>query len=270
MPEGDTVFTVACNLDRALRGQVIRKSDFRVPRYAVADLRGQTITGCAPRGKHLLIRTDAGQTVHSHLMMHGAWYLQAPGTRWRGGAGHEIRVVIETDPCIAVGYRLGVLDLYPTAEEAERLGHLGPDLLGSDWDATEAVRRLSLRPDRPVGEALLDQTCLAGIGNIYRCETLFLEGLHPSRAVADVPSLDAVVERARRLLMFAVKHGREISTGLLNERFYVYDRTGRFCRRCGTPVAAREGSPPAAPRLLDPDVARASRVVYWCPRCQPE
>lgn len=269
MPEGDTVFQVAHTLDQALRGQIVRRSQFRVPRLAVADLSGQTIVGCAPRGKHLLLRTDAGRTLHTHLMMHGSWVLQKPGGRWRGGPSHEVRVVLETDAWVALGFRLGVVELFDTGDEAARLGHLGPDLLGPDWDASEAVRRLRLRPERAVGEALLDQTCLAGIGNIYRCETLFLEGIHPQRAVSDIADLDAVVARAHRLLHFAVQHGRQFTTGLYRERFYVFERTGKPCRRCRTPVEERRGPPSQASRITDVDTDRAMRIAYWCPRCQP-
>lgn len=269
MPEGDTVLQVARTLDQALRGQVIRRSDFRVPRLATADLARQTVTGCTPRGKHLLLRTDGGRTLHTHLMMHGAWVLQKPSSRWRGGPAHEVRVVLETEAWLALGFRLGVVELFDTSEEEARLGHLGPDLLGPDWDAVEAVRRLRLRPERAVGEALLDQSCLAGIGNIYRCETLFLESIHPQRAIADVADLDAVVARAHRLLHFAVKHGRQFTTGLYQERFHVFERTGRPCRRCRTPIEERRGPPPNASRITDVDTDRRMRIVYWCPRCQP-
>lgn len=272
MPEGDTVFQVAHTLDQALRGQIVRRSQFRVPRLAVADLSGQTVVGCAPRGKHLLLRTDAGRTLHTHLMMHGSWVLQKPGGRWRGGPGHEVRVVLETDAWVALGFRLGVVELFDTVEEAARLGHLGPDLLGSDWDASEAARRLRLRPERAISEALLDQTCLAGIGNIYKSESLFLEGIHPLRPVSQIEeaSLDAVVARAHRLLHYAVKHGRQFTTGLYRERFYVFERTGRPCRRCRTSISERRGAPAGVSRITDPDIDRAARITYWCPRCQPE
>ena len=182
MPEGDTVWNTARVLERALAGDVLTGSDFRVPQLATTDLSGWTVAESASRGKHLLLRlTSDGQarTLHSHLRMDGAWRAFAPGERWSGRPAHLIRVVLRTRRSVAVGYHLHEMALIPTADEARLLGYLGPDLLGDDWDPDEAVRRIRETPDIGIAEALLDQRNLAGVGNLYKCRDAV-----PARAVA--------------------------------------------------------------------------------------
>ena len=194
MPEGDVVWRAARQLHAALAGRVLTRSDFRVPRFAAADLTGSTVTAAVSRGKHLLIRTDDGQTVHSHLRMDGSWRI------WPGRpppADHRVRLVLGNDDWLAVGYLLAMVEVLPSKNEHAVVGHLGPDLLGPDWDSAEAVRRLRRRPDRPIGEALLDQRNLAGIGNVYKCEVLFLRGLSPWRPAGQVDDAEALVKLAR-------------------------------------------------------------------------
>ena len=259
MPEGDTVWLTARNLDRALSGQRLTASDFRVPALATADLAGQEVREVRSRGKHILLRLSGDLTVHSHLRMDGSWYLYRPGARWQGGRPHEVRVVLATPEWSAVGYRVHDLAIVPTDHEDDLVGHLGPDLLGPDWDEAEAVRRLSDQPDRPVGEALLDQRNLAGIGNLYRSETLFLSGVSPWRRVGD-SDLPRVVAMARRLLVANRERAGQVTTGVARrgQEHWVYERAGRPCRRCGTPVRSQsQGTPPY------------DRVAYWCPSCQP-
>jgi endonuclease VIII len=267
MPEGDTVLRAAQTLDRALAGRTVLRSDFRVPRLATASLTGQHVLDVVARGKHLLLHTDAALTLHTHFLMDGMWYLYKPGEKWSGGAGHQIRVVLDCGEWIAVGYRLGIVELYPTDEESRHLGDLGPDILAADFDADEAVRRLRARPHRPIAEALLDQGCIAGIGNIYKNESLFLERVDPHQAVGEVADLHAVVARARKLMQYSVASGRQCTTGTPPQPFYVFERAGRPCRRCRTPIRV-ERVPPAQ-RIADADSGRAGRITYWCPRCQP-
>ncbi|MGK5739018.1 DNA-formamidopyrimidine glycosylase family protein [Micromonospora sp. URMC 103] len=264
MPEGDTVWNTARVLHRALAGATLTASEFRVPQLATADLAGWTVRESAARGKHLLLRleapTDAGGgrwTLHSHLRMDGAWRAYAPGERWAARPAHLIRAVLRSSGAVAVGYHLHELALVPTAEEETLVGHLGPDLLSADWDADEAVRRLAAHPDDTIGEALLDQRHLAGIGNLYKCEVLFLRGVSPWTPVRAVPDLPGLVALAQRLL--AANRGRwaQSSTGSLHrgQTTYVYGRRAQPCRRCGTPVRKEE---------------LGERVTYWCPVCQPE
>jgi endonuclease VIII len=259
--EGDTVHLAASRLDAALRGQRLVRTDFRVPAFTTSDLSGQTVNEVVARGKHILLRTDAGMTLHSHLKMEGAWHLHRPGERWRGGPGHWVRAVLETEQWVAVGYRLGVVELLPAAREQEVVGHLGPDPLGDNWNPAEAVRRLASDPGRPIGDALLDQRVMAGPGNIYRCEACFLRGVDPSTAVGDVADLPAVVDLMKRLMEANRETGRQITTGdaRRGREHWVYGRARRPCRRCGAPI---QRSLPAR--------SATDRVVFWCPQCQPE
>jgi len=259
VPEGDTIHALAARLHAALAGQTLRGTDFRIPSLATVDLAGQTVTGSGARGKHLLIRTDGGVTVHSHLELDGAWELYAPRAR-RRGPWHEIRVVLETDPWAAVGYRLPVLEVLATDREAERLAHLGPDVLGPDWDAAEALRRLMAGPGREVGVALVDQQVMAGPGNVYKCEALFLRGLHPETRVGDIADPARLVDVVKRLMETNRGRPARVTTGDTRpgRRLWVYGRGGSPCRRCGTRIRTlRQGDPPA------------ERVTFFCPACQP-
>ncbi|MFG1951356.1 zinc finger domain-containing protein [Micromonospora sp. NPDC048830] len=266
MPEGDTVWNTARVLERALGGARLTGSDFRVPRLAATDLTGWTVRASASRGKHLLLRLAApgpvgpagvtDWTLHSHLRMDGAWRAYAPGERWAARPAHLIRAVLRTAGAVAVGYHLHELALVPTAEEHTLVGHLGPDLLGADWDPAEVVRRLAAHPRAPIGEALLDQRNLAGVGNLYKCEVLFLRGISPWTPVGAVPDLAGTVALAQRLL--AANRGRwaQSTTGSLHrgQTSYVYGRRAQPCRRCGTAIRKEE---------------LGDRVTYWCPVCQP-
>ncbi len=257
MPEGDTVWLAAQRLHGALAGQVLLRTDFRVPALAEVDLSGRRALAVLPHGKHLLTRFEGGLTLHTHFRMDGSWHLYRPGDRWTGGPEWQVRAVLETASWQAVGYRLPVVEL--VADESEAVGHLGPDVLADDWDAGEAVRRLLAEPDRDIGLALLDQRNLAGLGNLYRCEVLFLQGLTPWVRVADVPDLPALVDKGRRLLLANRGRWEQSTTGSLRygEMHWVFERSGRPCRRCGTRIAAAEQG-----------VAPFARLTYWCPRCQ--
>jgi endonuclease VIII len=257
MPEGDAVWRTARRLHGALAGRVLTRSDFRVPRFATADLSGQTVTEAISRGKHLLTRTNAGVTVHTHLRMDGSWRIR-PATEPISG-GYRIRLILANGQWQAVGYLLGVVEILATAAEQSVVGHLGPDLLGPDWDPAEAERRLRADPARPVGEALLDQRNLAGIGNIFATEMLFLRGLSPWRPVGEVPDLRALVELGQRLLDVNKERAGIITTGMARrgEETWVYGRAGRPCRRCGTPI-----------RRAEQGAAGEERLRFWCPACQ--
>lgn len=200
MPEGDTVWRQARLLNAALQGKELNRSDFRVPGYATTDLTGFRVARVYARGKHLLIECASERLpsaiIHSHLKMEGSWHLYPPGVPWRRPA-HTARAVLEVPDAVVVGFSLGILEVLTEAELA--LDFLGPDLLGPDWDAAEAIRRLAAEPGRAIGLALLDQRNLAGIGNIYRNELCFLVGAHPGSAVRGV-DLARVVHLAKRLL----------------------------------------------------------------------
>ena len=260
MPEGDTVWRVCHRLHEAAAGQVITKTDFRVPQLATSDLTGETLVEVVPRGKHQLLRFSNGLTLHTHLRMDGSWHLYRPGEKWTGGAAHQIRVVLTTDSWVMVGYRLPVVELLRTDEEDEVVGHLGPDLLDEDFDRAKALENLEREPDRTISEALLDQRNLAGIGNLYRTEICFLVGAHPWRRVADV-DLGRCVDLGRRMLKANLSRAGQVTTGIdrPGRRTWVFERAGKPCHRCGTKIlTAYIGEPPT------------DRISYWCPRCQPE
>ncbi|WP_267243794.1 DNA-formamidopyrimidine glycosylase family protein [Streptomyces sp. PR69] len=279
MPEGDTVWLTAHRLRRALAGHVLVRFDLRVPRHATADLTGRTVLDVVSRGKHLLTRIEGGVTLHSHLRMDGSWQVYRAGERWRGGPAHQIRAVLGTRTDTAVGYRLPVLELMRTADEGAAVGHLGPDLLGPDWDPDAAVAHLTADPARPLGEALLDQRNLAGIGNVYRSELAFLARVTPWLPVGELPEgvperlvatahrlLEANKTRPERRTTSSTASGAAsgaASRGRQAPRLYVYGREGLPCLRCGATVR----------RADQPDEAGAhgtgrTRPVYWCPACQ--
>jgi endonuclease VIII len=170
-----------------------------------------------------------------------------------------VRVVLATDDWECVGYRLHDVEIVPTADEDRLVGHLGPDVLGPDWDLDEALRRLRAHPDEQIGVAILDQRNLAGIGNLYKVETLFLCGVHPWARVAEVENLETVVTKARNLMLANRHHPEQSTTGSTRrgQDHWVAGRKGRPCRRCGTPILLGEQGP-----------TTQERVTWWCPTCQ--
>ncbi|MGY1704983.1 DNA-formamidopyrimidine glycosylase family protein [Geodermatophilus sp. SYSU D00697] len=259
MPEGDTVWLAAKRMHTALAGATLRRGELRVPRLAATDLAGRTVSEVVPRGKHLLIRFADGWTLRTHFRMDGSWHIYRPGGKWRGGPAFAVRAVLATEQWECVGYRLHDVAMVRTEHEDQLVGHLGPDVLGPDWDLDEALRRLRSRPGEEIGVALLDQRNLAGIGNLYKVESLFLTGIHPWTRVADVPDLAGLVERARTLMRANLEHPEQSTTGSLRrgETHWVYGLKGRPCRRCGTPILLGDQGP-----------GSQERVTYWCPHCQ--
>ncbi|TFC97779.1 MULTISPECIES: DNA-formamidopyrimidine glycosylase family protein [Cryobacterium] len=258
MPEGDTVYRTAQNLDRALHGARLTRCDVRVPAFATVDLTGQTVHEVVSRGKHLLMRVGTA-SIHSHLKMEGSWHLYRTGSAWRRPA-FQARIVLETADWVAVGFELGLLEVVPIQAEADLLAYLGPDLLGPDWHAEEVVRRLESRPDQPIAVALADQGNLAGLGNVYVTELCFLRGLLPTRPVAEVTDVPGLVALARRLILANRDRTERITTGNARRgmQSWVYGRAGQPCRRCGGTVQ----------RGLLGRSDLELRVTAWCPRCQ--
>ncbi len=262
MPEGDTVFQVAAQLHTALAGNILIESDFRVPRFAAVDLTGETVEEVVARGKHILVRLPQ-HTFHSHLMMDGQWHVYGRGTRWRK-PGFRARAVLGTERVQAVGFDLGIVEVLPRETEADAIGHLGPDLLGPDWDPVVAAGNLMREPERPIGLALLDQRIMAGVGNVYRSELCFLRGVDPATPVREAGDPTAWAELAHRVLHANRNRTPRVTTGDLRRgrQLWVYGRRGTPCLRCGRPIESGT--------LADPsDVERAERVVYRCPGCQP-
>jgi formamidopyrimidine-DNA glycosylase len=271
VPEGDSVFKLARTLDRPLRGRRVVRSDLRVPRLATRDLAGRVLLEHATHGKHLLTRFSARSdepdgapvTLHSHLRMDGAWTVTRPGRRLPSRLQPEVRVVLEVDTGhTAWGQRLHDLELVATADEHTLVGHLGPDLLHADFDADEAVRRLRAAPDVPLVSALLDQTNLAGLGNLWVNELAFLVGRSPWTPIGEV-DVERLVARSRIALHHSatVAGAYQVTTGLSRrgEDHWVAGRARRPCLRCGTTVQVAAELPDDA----------AHRRTWWCPSCQP-
>jgi endonuclease-8 len=265
MPEGDTIFRTAEVLRAVLVGRRVTAARAqpqpglrRVP--DLSRLAGATVTSVEARGKHLLIGFDDGLTLRTHMRMTGSWHRYRPGERWRRSA-REATVVLETPEAVAVCFNAPVAELLTDAQlrRNRSLATLGPDLLSANLDTDEAVRRLRERPDMELGEALLDQRAVAGIGNVYKSEVCFIERLDPWRTVASVDdaALIAALQTAAKLMRANVRGGARVTTGRATrgEGLWVYGRSGRPCRRCGTRIrSARQGE--------------LARPTYWCPRCQ--
>lgn len=250
MPEGDTVWHTAAVLRQHLLGGTLTRCDVRVPRFATVDLTGQVVDEVVSRGKHLFIRVGQA-SIHSHLKMEGSWRVGNRAVR----IDHRARIVLETGTVRAVGVDLGALEILDRDHDGDAVAHLGPDLLGEDWDPARAAANLAVRPDRPIAEALLDQRVLAGIGNVYCNELCFVSGHLPTAPVSAVADPRRLVSRAREMLWLNRFRWNRCTTGdtRSGRQLWVYGRAGQPCRRCATRIDVDDSG---------------QRVSYWCPRCQ--
>ncbi len=265
MPEGDTIFKTAAALRPLLVGQPVLKAQARQPGPQIQRVVGASVTSIEPIGKHLVIRFSNGLALHSHLRMTGAWHRYAPGERWKRPAW-QARVVLEVPEHVVVCFHAPVMELMEDRAIAVHPGltKLGPDLLAPAFDAAQAFARLRARATLEIAEALLDQRAMAGIGNVFKSEILFLEGINPWTHVSALSddTLRSVLSTAERLLKSNVAPG---SPGRITTRdareartspVWVYGRTNRPCFRCRTPIQSqRQG--------------QQNRTTYWCPTCQP-
>jgi endonuclease-8 len=265
MPEGDTIFRTAEVLRAALVGRRItaaraqpRPGLRRVP--DLSRLVGATVTDVEARGKHLLIGFDNDLTMRSHLRMTGSWHRYRPGEPWRLPR-RRASAILETAEAVAVAFDTPVVELLTDADlrRSPPLTALGPDLLGAEFDLDDALRRLRERDGEALGNALLDQRAVAGIGNAYKSEVAFLERLDPWAPVAafENDELAAALRTARRLLQANTRGGARVTTGnrVRGSGLWVYGRAGQPCRRCGTVILRRRQG-------------ELARQTFWCPRCQ--
>lgn len=267
MPEGDTIFRAAATLAQALEGATVTAFASRVGQVRARlpqRLVGQRIAAVEPRGKHLLIWfAPSDLALHTHMRMNGSWHLYRTGERWRKEE-HLARAVIEVEGWQAVCFSAPVCELLSRTEVDRHpsIAALGPDALHAGTDLTEARRRLDARADWTIAEALLDQRVLAGVGNVYKCEVLFIHRVDPWTLVADVPARtrEELLATSERLLKLNVAPGSAPSRTTTRPqdgvgRLYVYGRARRPCPRCATPISrARQGE--------------QARPTYWCSRCQ--
>jgi len=257
MPEGDTVYRSAKNLNAALAREVLTRCDIRVPAFATVDLTGDRVDEVVSRGKHLLMRVGE-YTLHSHLKMEGSWHLYQHGSSWFRPE-FTARAILATEHVVAVGFSLGQFEVIRRDAENDAVGYLGPDLLGPDWDPEQALANLLANTGREVGLALLDQRNLAGLGTVYRAELCFLRGVLPTRPMGEVGEPEKLIELAWRLIDANKDRPERTTTGQLNrERLWVYGRAGKPCRRCGATILRGELG----------DTALQLRDTFWCPSCQ--
>ena len=274
MPEGDTIYRAARTLNAALAGQVVTRFETGLAQLAQIDRDepsvGRVIERAEAKGKHLLMTFSGGLVLRTHMRMNGSWHIYRPGERWQMSP-RAMRIRIDTADWVAVAFNVYVAEF--VREEAmprhRALATLGPDLLG-DFDSNRALALVRARGERPIHEVLLDQRVMAGIGNVYKSEILFLSKIHPDTVANSLRDAEwvEVMTLAQRLLRansaessgpgIETYRGLRRTTGRMNpeDRLWVYSRGGQPCRTCRTRIASRK----------DGDDAR---VTYWCPNCQP-
>ena len=264
MPEGDTIFRAARTLRAVLEGRMIVAIASPLAAIADAGLVGRKIESVEARGKNLTLTFDDRRVLHTHMRMDGAWHLYHPGEPWKRAAWRA-RVVLEVSGAVAVCFDAPIVRLLSAslARSAPELASLGPDLLAPNFDPMVARANLRARGADgrvQIADALLDQSALAGIGNVFKCEVLFVEKTNPFCPIASLTddALDAIIARAKQLMVRNIAPGQRMRTvrrDAPGARFYVYGRSGQSCFTCGTRIAMRRQGPHA-------------RSTYFCPTCQ--
>ena len=269
MPEGDSLFIAAQKLHAALAGQVITRFASPRPELQERDVEGCRVSLARAHGKHVIIELDDGRALLSHLRMQGRWLVtekselprkrleqltQAP--RWDD---EDTTLILETAASIAVLERAAIIELAPLASIERRLSGLGPDLLAPDYDPAEALARLRAHPSVTIAEALMLQSVVAGIGNVYKSETLFLEKVSPFVTVAELDdaALERILKRARDLMRRNLNRGPRRTTfgSYASDNYWVYERSGKHCLKCDAKLGMRRQG-------------TTQRSTYFCPECQ--
>ena len=273
MPEGDTIFRAARTLQRALGGKVVTGFESVFPHltriHEDEPITGRTVESVSANGKHMLMAFSGDLVLRTHMRMNGSWHIYRPGETWQRGR-RDMRIVVTTSDFVAVGFSIPVAEWIRARaiSRHEELRKLGPDLLGDEFDADEATRRLRARGDSAIADVLLNQRVMAGIGNVYKSEVLFACRVDPFALVSTLSDeqVSSLVTTARKFLRANVSEGLAAMTTYLgfrkttrrdapSERLWVYGRVGEPCRRCTTPIRiAKQG--------------RDARLTYWCPACQ--
>jgi endonuclease-8 len=267
VPEGDTIFRTARTLHRALAGQTVTRFETVLPKLARVDydtpLAGRTVDSVEARGKWVLMHFSGDLILLTHMLMSGSWHIYRPGEKWQRHHSH-MRIVVETPAMLAVAFNVPVAEFHSAASLARREGfnRLGPAPLSPEFDPALAISNLAARPDLELGLALLDQSVLAGLGNVFKSEVAFACALNPFRKVATLTpdQLAGLVATARKFLRANVTEtsGHRRTTGRTDreEFLWVYGRAGQPCRRCATPIESRKHT-------------ADGRISFWCPLCQP-
>jgi endonuclease VIII len=269
LPEGDAIFRTAATLQRVLAGKTVTRFDSAYPTVTrIAEdhpVVGRTIESVTARGKHLLIEFSGGLILHTHMRMNGSWHVYPAGAAWRRPA-RDMRVLVGTADASAIGFNVPVAELLTRAELARHreLRALGPDVLGSSFASDEVTRRMRAHDRESIADVLLDQRVVAGIGNIFKSEVLFLARTNPFARVGSLPTavlvriLDVAIDVMRANAVKRTRYAGIRTTGSIDPAadVWVYGRGGRACRICGTRIEARKTGVDA-------------RLTYWCPTCQP-
>jgi len=275
LPEGDTIFRAARTLHRVLAGKEVTRFESVYPALTrIADdhpIVGRTIESVSARGKHLLIAFSGDLILRTHMRMNGSWHIYPAGARWQRPA-RDMRVLVGTCDAVAVGFNVPIAELLTARDLArhKEVQALGPDLLAEDtpFDRAEAIRRLRGRGRDAIADALLNQRVVAGIGNVFKSEILFLAGIDPFTPVSALSNaaLDRLVDISRAQLAANVMSrsqtlspavGRRTTRSLdPREKLWVYGRSGKPCRRCGTAIRSKK-------------TGLHARLTYWCAACQP-
>jgi endonuclease-8 len=244
LPEGDTIWRTAAALQRGCSNKIVREAR----PAALSRLQGRRLESVTPNGKHLIMQFEGGLALHSHMRMTGSWHLYRPGERWRQ-PGWRATVVLGFDDVVAVCFAAPVMEL--VADVHKPVAHLGPDILVDPFDLEEVIRRARRSEAKTLGELLLDQRVCAGIGNIYKCETLWAHRVDPwlSPAAIDDDLLRRLYMTARDLMR------RNLVSSTRRQRHAVHAQGGRPCPRCGGRIQVRAQGEQA-------------RLTYFCDRCQ--
>jgi endonuclease-8 len=274
VPEGDTLWRTARTLERAIGGQVVTRFETVLVKLARVDddtpIAGRTVERVDSEGKWLVMRFSGGLILLTHMLMSGSWHIYRPGERWKRPR-RDMRIVIETPPMVAVAFLVPVAEFHTEESLTRRAGFaaLGPRVLEDDFDAALAAANLRSAPELEIGVALMTQRLVAGLGNVFKSEVCFVGGVNPFRRVATVTDaeLDALMAAAKKLMRanireasggaIATHFGLRHTTGRSDpeESMWVYHRTGRPCRNCGTPIEWKRH-------------AADGRSSFWCPHCQ--
>lgn len=274
MPEGDTIFRAARTLNRALAGNKVTKFKSVFPKLTRVDvdqpISGRTVEKVEAQGKWLLVHFSGGLILLTHMLMSGSWHIYRVGEKWRLPV-YAMRVLLATENFVAIAFNIQIAEFHTADSLRHRAGFasLGPSLLASDFDETQAVARLTVNADMEVGDALLKQSIISGVGNVFKSEICFACGVNPFRRTSTLTQEEAakLISTARRFLNANVTDtsgnqivtyaGMRRTTSRSNpeERLWVYKRAGDPCRRCGNPIQSRKQG-------LD------ARTTFWCPQCQ--
>jgi endonuclease VIII len=276
MPEGDTIWRAARTLQRALAGKTVTKFETAFPRLGRVDqdfpVAGRVVESVKASGKWLEMRFSGDLILLTHMLMNGSWHIYRPGETW-GRSRYQMRVLVATSEILAVAFNIQIAEFHSEHSLVRRSGYreLGPALLNSTFDPAAALANLQMHPEMEIGSALVRQSLLAGLGNVFKSEVCFVCGINPFRKIGFLSAreLQKLVFEAERLIKvnaledsgdsIVTYTGFRRTTGRSDPsaRLFVYGRARERCRICGTPIRSRKQGPEV-------------RVTYWCPRCQPD